>query len=117
MAEHLPWINHLAAREAGLSLVEFSNLPNAEQREWMRFTLEGPSRLRDTILIAEIRNMFMDFLTGAKTFTEVDEPWLDGLLEHPDAAWERRLAEAKAKRREARIASAKALYEREQAGE
>ena len=116
MSEHLPWINHLAAREAGLSLVEFSKLPPAEQSEWMRFTLKGPSRLRETILIAEIRNMFLDFLTGAKTLTPVDEPWLDGLLEHPEAAWERRVAEAKAKRRADRIASAKALYDREQSG-
>ena len=117
MADHLPWINHLAAREAGKGLVEFSQLPPAEQQEWIRFTLEGPSRLRDTLLIAEIRNLFLDFLPGAKTMTPLDEEWLDGLLEHPQAAWERRVAEAKAKRRAARIASARALYEREQAGE
>ena len=100
-----------------MGLVEFSRLTNAEQREWMRFALEGPSRFRDTIMIAEIRNMFADFLSGAKTFTPVDEEWLDGVLDHPQAAWERRLAEAKAKRRAERIAAAKALYEREQASE
>lgn len=115
MADHLPWVFHLAAREAGVGLVEFSKLTNAEQREWVRFALEGPSRYRDTLMIAEIRNMLMDWLTGAKTLTPLDEAWIDGVLEHPDEAWERRLAEAKAKRRAERIAAARALHEREQA--
>lgn len=109
-------MNHLAAREAGKGLVEFSALPPAEQQEWIRFTLYGPSRFRDTLLIAEIRNLFVDFLTRSKTLSPLDEEWLDGLLEHPKAAWERRVAEAKAKRRAERIAAAKALYDREQGG-
>ena len=116
MSEHLPWINHLAAREAGVSLTGFAALPPAEQQEWIKFTLEGPSRLRDTIMIAEIRNMFQDFLTGSKTLTPVDEEWLDGVLEHPDAAWERRVAEVKKRRKAERIAAARALHDREQAG-
>ena len=115
MAEHLPWINHLAAREAGCTLTEFAALPPAEQAEWRRFTLEGPSRLRDTLMIAEIRNLFVDFLTGEKTLTPVNEKWMDGILEHPDAAFQRRLDEAKARRREAAIQRARALHEREQA--
>ena len=113
MSEHLPWIYHLAAREAGVTLMEFNALPPAEQREWRRFVVEGPSRLRDTIMIAQIRNMFHDFLTRPKTLSPLDEEWLDGVLEHPGAAWDRRVAEAKRERREARIASARALYERE----
>lgn len=115
MSEHLPWIHHLAAREAGKSLIEFSRLPAAEQAEWRRFVLHGPSRLRETVMIAEIRNMFRDFLTRAKTLSHVDEEWLDGVLEHPGAAWDRRVEEAKARRRESRIAAAKARFEREQA--
>ena len=113
MSEHLPWIEHLAAREAGVTLTEFAALPPAEQAEWRRFTLEGPSRLRDTLMIAEIRNLFIDFLTGAKTLTPVNEEWMDGILEHPQAAWQRRLDETKARRREAAIKRARALHERE----
>ena len=116
MSEHLPWIHHLAAREAGKTLLEFEALPPAEQEQWRRFVLEGPSRLRDTLMIAQIRNMFHDFLAGSKTLTPVDEEWLDGVLEHPGDAWDRRVAEVKAKRKRDRIAAAKALYEREQAG-
>lgn len=116
MSEHLPWINHLAAREAGVTLVAFAALPPAEQQEWIKFTLEGPSRLRDTIMIAEIRNMFRDFLARSKTFTPVDEEWIDGILEHPKAAWERRVADTKARRRAERIRAARELYDREQAG-
>lgn len=98
-----------------MGLVEFSKLTPLEQREWIKFTLYGPSRLRDTLLIAEIRNLFVDFLTRSKTLSPVDEEWLDGILEHPKAAWERRVADAKARRRAERIAAAKALYERERA--
>ena len=67
-------------------------------------------------MIAEIRNMFRDFLTGAKTLTPVDEAWIDGILEHPDEAWQRRLDAAKAKRRQARIDEARAIYDREREG-
>ena len=115
MSDHLPWINHLAAREAGKGLVEFSQLPDAEQAEWVRFTLEGPSRLRDSIHIAQLRNMFRDFLSGAKKFTPVDEAWLDGVQEHPESAWESRVRETVARRKADRIKSARALHEREQA--
>ena len=117
MVEHLPWINHLAAREAGVTLIEFSHLPAAEQNEWVQFTLRGPSRLRDTLLVAEIRNLIRDFMTGSKTLTPVDESWIDGILEHPDDAWRKRVEAAKAARRESRIASARALYERERSDE
>ena len=113
MSGHLPWINHLAAREAGKTLIEFANLPPDEQAEWIRFTIQGPSRLRDTLMLAEIRNMCRDFLTGSKTLTPVDDDWIDGILEHPEEAWERRLRDAAAQRRASRIASARALYERE----
>lgn len=116
MSEHLPWIYHLAAREAGKTLLEFHALPPAEQEQWRRFVLQGPSRLRDTLMIAQIRNMFSDFLSGAKTLTPVDEEWLDGVLENPVEAWERRVAETKERRRQDRIKSARLLYEREQAG-
>ena len=115
MSEHLPWVNHLAAREAGVGLIEFSQLAPAEQREWIRFTLLGPSRFRDTLMIAEIRNLFVDFLTRSKTLSPVDEEWLDGVLDHPEAAWERRVAETRAKRKAERVAASKALHERESA--
>ena len=117
MADHLPWINHLAAREAGCTLIEFAALPPAEQAEWIRFALDGPSRLRDTLMIAEIRNLALDYLTGRKTTSPIDGEWLDGILEHPQAAWERRLAQARAERRREAIARAQALYRRERAGE
>ena len=115
MSAHLPWINHLAAREAGVTLMEFAALTPDEQAEWISFTLNGPSRLQDTLMIAEIRNLFRDFMTGSKTLTPVDDEWLDGILEHPDEAWERRVKAAKAKRRAERIASAQALRRREMA--
>ena len=114
MAEHLPWINHLAAREAGCTLMEFAALPAAEQAEWIRFTLDGPSRLRDTLMIAQIRNLFIDFLTAAKSMTPVNEEWADGILEHPSAAWERKVADVKARRREDALRRAAALREREE---
>ena len=117
MPAHLPWINHLAAREAGKGLAEFADLPPGEQAEWIKFTLHGPSRLQETIMIAEIRNMMADFLTGSKTLSPVDESWLDGILDHPDAVWERRVADAKARRREQRLQAAKARYDRERAAE
>ena len=98
-----------------MGLTAFAALPPAEQAEWVRFALEGPSRFRETLMVAEIRNLFRDFMTGAKTLSPVDEAWLDGILEHPDAAWERRVAAAKDRRRRDRIAAAKALYDREQA--
>ena len=115
MSEHLPWINHLAAREAGTTLTGFAALPAAEQEEWRRFALEGPSRFRDTLLIAQIRNLFIDFLTGAKRMSPVDEPWIDGVLEHPEEAWQRRLDEAKERRKADALKRARALRERETA--
>ena len=117
MSGHLPWINHLAAREAGRTLIEFAALPADEQAEWIRFTLHGPSRLRDTLMLAEIRNMIRDFMTGSKTLTPVDDDWIKGILEHPDEAWSRQLREAAAKRKASRIAAARALYDRERQAE
>ena len=114
MSDHLPWKYHVAAREAGLGLLEFNRLNPTEQNEWIRFALHGPSRFRDTLNIAHIRSLFVDFLTQSKTLHEVDEEWLDGLLEHPDDAWERRLQSAKEARKKQRIAAAADLREREQ---
>ena len=113
MSDHLPWINHLAAREAGVTLIEFFRLTTAERAEWRRFVLEGPSRFLETMMIARCENMIADYLTGAKKMSPVDAEWLDGVLEHPKAAWDRRVEEAKRSRRAARIAAARALYERE----
>ena len=113
--DHLPWKYHLGAREAGVGLMEFHELPAAEQDEWIRFALHGPSKLRDSVNIAHIRSMIFDFLTGSKDIHGVDEEWLDGLLEHPDAALERRVEEARKKRRADSVAMTKALFEHENA--
>ena len=116
MSDHLPWVNHLAAREAGMGLMEFAALNPAEQNEWIRFTLKGPSGFRDTLNIAHIRSMVFGYLAGSKKIPGVDEDWLDGVMEHPDAAWERRVNDVKAKRKADRIAEAKALHAREWGG-
>lgn len=113
MPEHLPWINHLAASEAGVTLVQFADLPPDEQREWKQFVLNGPSRLRDTLMIAQIRNLFLDFMTGSKTLTPVSEEWVDGVLEHPQAVVNRAVEDAKARKKAAAIQRARALHERE----
>ena len=117
MSEHLPWINHLAASEAGVTLVEFAALTPDEQKEWKQFVLYGPSRLRDTLMIAQIRNLVLDFMTGSKTLTPVDEGWVDGLLEHPQEAVNRAVDEAKARKKKAIRERALALHESEQRAE
>ena len=117
MTDFLPWINHLAASEAGVTLVEFERLTPDEQAQWKAFVVMGPSRLRDTLMIAEIRNLFLDFLTSSKKLTPVDEEWLDGVLAHPAVAWERRVEATKRRRREDRIKAARELYERERKAE
>ena len=114
MAEHLPYINHLAAQEAGVTLGAFAELPDAEQQSWKQFVLEGPSRLRDTLMIAQIRNLFLDFMTGAKTLTPLDDEWMNGILENPQQAWNRKLEAAKAKKKADAVKRARALHEREQ---
>ena len=114
MTDHLPFINHLAAREAGKSLAEFDALSEAEKQEWMKFALEGPSKFRETLMIAEIRNMFRDFLTGAKTLTPLDENWIDAVFEHPAATFERNIKAARKAKRDAAIKRAKERHEREQ---
>ena len=96
-----------------MGLLDFNALHPAEQSEWIRFALHGPSRFRDTLNIAHIRSLFVDFLTQSKNLREVDEEWLDGLLEHPEAAWERRVKAARARRRKDRIEAARELRERE----
>ena len=117
MERHLPWINHLAAREVGLTLIQFAELPPDEQREWKQFVLRGPSRLRDTVMIAQIRNMFQDFMTGSKTLTPVDEEWIDGILQNPKDVLETVLAEARQERKAQLIRRARALHERESLAE
>ena len=127
MLEHLPWINHLAARELRMTLLEFNEpgpdeggkgrLTEAEREEWRKFVLSGPSMLMDTLLFLEIRNVLEAQYTGAKTLDSPNERWIDGILEHPDAAWEKRMEDAKRLRRERKIASARALHEREQRGQ
>ena len=115
MADHLPFINHLAAQEAGVTLGGFAALPDAEQQEWFKFVLEGPSRFRQRLMVAEIRNMFRDFLTGSKTLTPLEEPWIDSVFEHPMAAHDRNMKNARKAKRDAAVKRAKALFEREQA--
>ena len=109
MSDHLPFIHHLAAREAGRTLKEFAALTEAEQQSWMKFALEGPSRFRDTLMIAQIRNMLGAFFGGVK----FDDSWLDAVFENPDAAHERKLASAKQSKKAEAVRRAKELHERE----
>ena len=113
----LPWLDAEAAKESRNGLLEFASITPDEQDYWRRYVLSGPSEFRRTVMIAEIRNLMIDFLTQSRTLTPVDEEWIDGMMGHPDEVWERRIESVKAARRKERLASARALREREMRAE
>ena len=68
---------------------EYAEVDVYDRMEIEGFMLEGPSPLRQTVLIGQIRNMLHSHFTQKPVRSDSME-WLDGLLANPVAAQERR---------------------------
>lgn len=101
---HLPWINHLAAQEAGVSLKEFNELEPEIQQSWKDFVIRGPSRLRHLLMMTRLTNMCEAYMTGKATTSAQNREYLDGLISDPDEVAKEREKERREKALEADLA-------------
>lgn len=94
----------MCAYSLGMTLCEYADLPGEEQKEIESFMLNGPSPLRQIILIGEIKNMLESHFTQKPVRSDA-MPWLDGLLQNPAAIRERREERAKERRLDMHLAA------------
>ena len=73
----------------GMTPSEYAKVDPFDRLVIEKFMLDGPSPLRQVILVGQIRNMLQSHFTQ-KPVRSDSMQWLDGLLENPAAAQERR---------------------------
>ena len=86
---YLPQIHTLTALHLKLTPSDYAALPLEDRAELENAMLYGASPLRQVILIGQIKNMLASYFTQKPVRSDALS-WLDGLLDNPATAKEKR---------------------------